>query len=135
MQSNSAVTPRSGAGVAQLPASPCYLIRHDSGMGLQWLADAKAAWRLADGRPALIALSEAAALTAPHLFRLKATPGMPPSNPTIARLVKVASRAHGVPREVAMAKLFWFFDPDIPSDVRRLKSYLGTPTPVESVAA
>lgn len=122
-------------GTSPLPTWPCYLLRHEVDKGLEWLANAKAAWALADGRPALIAIGAAASISGTHMFRLKGSPATPPGNTAMARLIKLAARAHRVSRETALDQMFWFFDPEQAADVRRLNRYLAASTSAELVAA
>lgn len=109
---------------SRLPTSPCYLVCFEQGTGLQWVASARREWRLPDGRPALEAIAHSAGVSGTHVFRLKKAPAMPPGNKTMARLVKIAAKAHGVSWLTAQSRIFWFFDPDNPSDVRRLTAHL-----------
>lgn len=126
--------PHRVAESAQLPTSPCYLVQFETGKGLQWLASARHDWQLTDGRPAIIALADAAGISGTHLFRLKAAPATPPGNHTIARLVKLGAKVHRVAREVAEDRLFWFFDPERPADVERLRGYIAAVS-TEALAA
>lgn len=123
------------AAVDQLPTSPCFLMLPEAGKGLQWIASAKREWRLPDGKPAIEAIATAAGVNWQNAFKLKKSPVTPPANKTMARLVRLAASAHGVPRDAALKRLFWFFDPDDPSDVERLTSYLLGGTDLQVSAA
>lgn len=109
----------------RMPTSPCYLMRREADEGLQWVASAKREWRLADGKPAIKPLAAAVGVSFQNVYKIGEAPALPPANPTMARLVKIASAAHRVPRETAQARIFWFFDPDDPDDVERLAAYLA----------
>jgi len=103
-------------------------MRPEQDKGLHWIASAKREWRMPDGKPAIEAIAVAAGVNWQNFFKLKKALATPPANKTIARLVKVASAAHGVSRRTAHERLVWFFDPDEPDDVERLASYLADST-------
>lgn len=109
----------------RLPTSPCYLLSHEDGEGLNWTASAKREWRHTDGRPAVETIAEAAGVDWRNVFKLRANPTTPPSNPTMARLEKISASAHKVTRATARARLFWFFDPEDADDIARLTGYLN----------
>lgn len=100
-------------------------MRPELDKGLYWIASAKCEWRLPDGKPAIEAIAVAAGVNWQNFFKLKKALATPPANKTIARLVKMASAAHGVSRRTAHERLVWFFDPDEPDDVERLTTYLA----------
>lgn len=108
----------------RLPTSPCYLVCPEADKGLQWIASAKSEWRLPDGKPAIEAIAGDAGVNSANMFKLKKALTTPPANKTMARLVKIAASAHGVPLLDAQQFLFWFFDPENPQDVERLIAYL-----------
>ena len=121
--------------LSQLPTKPCYLIRVEPDQGLQWVASALRKWQLPDGRPDFRVIAPAAGVGFQHLFKLRKDPAQAPGNRTMAGLVRIAARAHGVSLKVAHERIFWFFDPDSPRDVERLLSYLQPAEELEAAAA